>query len=113
MSTTHNDPSETAQDSIWTHIDQGHGVEFGAYADAVRLNSPIASTERGRDIEMQALFTLYLAVSGGDGTEAVQSRLNTRRKFLGQWSDDSTPFTDDEIREARSQLATIGLISSG
>ena len=40
--------------------------------------------------------------SGGDEAEALQSRVNTRRKFFGQWTDDSIPFTADEIREARA-----------
>ena len=102
MTTSRHNASDTTEGSLWARIERGAAVGLGEYAETLGSDSPIASTARGRDIEMQALFTLYLIGTGGDDAEAIQSRVNTRRKFLGQWTDDSSPFTADEVQQARS-----------
>ena len=40
----------------------------------------------------------------------MESRVATRRNFMGLWTDDDSPFTEEEMREMRRQMASLGLI---
>lgn len=82
-------------------------MDILAYAEGVGAESPVATSIVGRDCEIQALCELYL-VGTGEGSELLaevaQSRVNTRRKFLGEWTDDGGPFSETEVLQLRQQV---------
>ena len=100
--------------NVWDRLDNEEEVSPGQYVEAICVDSPVPSSTKGRDREMQMLFLVYLVARGTDQDEAVaeamQSRVNTRQKFLGRWSNDGSPFTEDEVREARDGMAKLGVI---
>ena len=81
--------------------------DLSDYIAQVSADSPIPSTTRGRDCEMQALALLYCDMRDVDPKEATKSRVNIRRKFLGEWSDDQGPFTDDEVQQLRKGVLSL------
>ena len=74
------------------------------YVVGIRVDSPVSDTDAGRDREVQALCLRFCRISGTDEQEALESRVNTRRNFLGQWSDDNGPFTEAEVLDLRRQV---------
>ncbi|MDE0133710.1 MAG: hypothetical protein OXH86_05905 [Acidimicrobiaceae bacterium] len=82
-------------------------MNVGAYIDAITLDSEIAASPQARDCEVQLLAELALVGTGMEQPEAQreasQSRVQVRRNVLGEWSDDHSPFTDDEIKTLRQQ----------
>ena len=99
---------------VLPRLEAGEVVAPIEYAKSVRVDSPVASSVRGRDIEMQLLFTCYL-VARRSGEQRIQeevseSRVRIRRNFTGEWTDDNTAFREDEIRGMRASMARMGLI---
>ena len=91
-------------DSFWDGVPPLDVIE---YANAIGPDSPVARSDKGRDCEVQALCELYLARTNAGPEykgEPFQSRVNTRRKFMGQWTDDNGPFTEEEVLDLRNQV---------
>jgi exopolysaccharide biosynthesis protein len=82
--------------------------------DSLDPEGPVPDSVQERDGEMRVLFFLYLVARGVDRDQAMESamesRVATRRNFMGQWTDDDSPFTEEEMREMRRQMASLGLI---
>lgn len=91
------------QDTFWDQQRQGDG-SLDDYISQISVDSAIPTAVRNRDSEMRVLAGIYCEISGADLDEVFKSRVNIRRKFLGEWSDDEGPFTDEEIRGMRSAV---------
>ncbi|MXX99408.1 MAG: hypothetical protein F4Y67_01125 [Chloroflexi bacterium] len=80
---------------------------MGEYIEIIEANSPVAESVSGRDCEVQALCELVL-VGTGAGFERLKeasiSRVNTRRNFFGEWTNDNGPFTEEEVLRLREQV---------
>ena len=88
--------------SFWQSVPP---LDIVGYARHVRADSAVAESVVGRDCEIQALCKLVVLCSGGGPelmNEVGQSRVNTRRKFFGEWSDDGGPFSEAEVAHLRS-----------
>ena len=95
-----NEPKElNEQDRFWASVDKDTFIQD--YVDQFSPDNPIPSLIRNRDREMMVLAALYCSIAKLDPSEASKSRVNTRRKFLGEWSDDNGPFTEDDVRKMR------------
>ena len=91
-------------ESFWSSVPP---LDIVDYAKNVQADSPAAESIVGRDSEIQALCNLAVLRTGG-GPEVMkevgQSRVNTRRKFFGEWSDDNGPFSVEEVKRLRSMV---------
>ncbi len=77
------------------------------YANNVEAESSVADATTARDCEIQALCKLHLIRTGAEPEmmkETVQSRVNTRRLFFGEWTNDGGPFSEEEVLNLRSQV---------
>ncbi len=82
-------------------------LDIITYATGVEAKSPVASSVAGRDCEVQALSQLALMRTRAEPeflNAAFQSRVNTRRKFFGEWSNDGGPFSEAEVLVLREQV---------
>ncbi|MCY3656672.1 MAG: hypothetical protein OXG95_08705 [Chloroflexi bacterium] len=78
------------------------------YVANVEMDDSVAPQGQSREQEMRLLIVLYLTRVGAMTSERERqvfsgSRLEIRR-LLGQWSDDTGPFTDAEVLEVRADL---------
>ena len=90
--------------SFWEGVPPLDVIE---YVNAIDSESPVAKSENGKDCEVQALCELHLARTSAGleyKGEPFLSRVNTRRKFMGQWTDDNGPFTEEEVLDLRNQV---------
>ena len=82
-------------------------LDLLVYVEGVEADSPVATSIVGRDCEIQALSQLCLIGTAAESelrAEATQSRVNTRRKFFGEWTDDDGPFSEAEVLQLRQQV---------
>ena len=91
-------------ESFWDSVPPINIVD---YAKNVKADSPVAESDIGKDCEIQVLCKLAV-LRTGSGPEVMkevgQSRVNSRRKFFGEWSDDNGPFSADEVNRLRSMV---------
>ena len=91
-------------ESFWESVPP---LDIVDYVKNVKADSPVARSVKGRDCEIQALSELWLLLSGAElerFEEVGKSRATTRQKFFGEWSDDNSPFTEEEVATLRSQI---------
>ena len=83
-------------------------LDVGEYLAGITEDSSVAKHPGGRDCEMQMLFKMCLMATGLSADEASReaqiSRVNTRRNFFGEWTDDGDPFSESEVRKARTTV---------
>lgn len=91
-----------AQDEFWTSVQEETFIED--YIDSFSLENPVPSLVRNRDREMMVLAAIYCSIAQIDPIEASKSRVNTRRKFLGEWSDNNGPFTEQDVQKMRGSM---------
>ena len=81
--------------------------DISEYVNNIDAESPVGESITARDCEVQALCMLYLALTETEAEkmeEALQSRVNMRRNCFAEWTDDDGPFSEEEVRNLRSQV---------
>ena len=80
-------------------------LDIHEYIDRIEIDSAISTDAKARDAEAQVLVVLNPVY---EGKSEVMSRVDVRRKLLGQWTNDgSTPFSADEIKQLRRHVVPI------
>ena len=86
--------------SFWDKVPP---LDIISYVEDIDEESPVGATASARDCEVQALCLLYFSSKGPEFMkELFESPVNIRRKVFGEWTDDDSSFSEDEVLKLRS-----------
>ena len=86
--------------SFWDNVPP---IDIRAYLKDIDEDSPVGATEAARDCEVQALCQLRFHMEGQEFVDdLIQSRVNIRQKIFGEWTDDDSSFSEEEVLKLRT-----------